>query len=142
MNTVEEHKKYNILMIDDDEQFIDDFQFLLTGPYVLTKAVGGEAGMDLLSRKPFDLVILDINMPAYFASDELQEGLEILRLIKSGSQTGIQPELPVIMLTKNDSEESIRQARQLRANAYFSKPPNVNKIRAKIDELIETENRN
>ena len=121
-------------MIDDDEQFIDDFRFLLTGPYVLTKAVGGEAGMELLSQKPFDLVILDINMPAYFSSDDLQEGLEILRLIKTGKCA----ELPVIMLSKNNSRESMRRAEQrFKANAYFSKPPDISEIRIKIDEILE-----
>lgn len=138
MKTESLKKTYQILIIDDDEQFIDDFRFLLTGPYVLTKAVGGEAGMDLLSQKPFDLVILDINMPAYFSSDDCQEGLEILRLIKTGKR----PELPVIMLSKINSPDSRRQAEQLKASAYFSKPPDISEIRVKIDEILQWRNGN
>ena len=74
-----------ILVIDDDEKFTDDLQFLLKGPYRFTTVTESKRGIELLQKEKFDLVILDMMMPAFFAEEDEMEGVEVLRMMKSNS---------------------------------------------------------
>src|SRR6185436_2804626 len=67
-----------------------------------------------LRDAPFDLAVLDIEMP------ELN-GFELLARIRADSALR---QLPVMMLTGHDDMASIDRAYRLRANAFSSKPVN------------------
>ena len=53
-----------ILVVDDDPQIRRVMQVTLTGQgYEVTDAMTGEAALELLRERTFDLVLLDMNMP-------------------------------------------------------------------------------
>jgi CheY-like chemotaxis protein len=78
---------YQILVVDDDKKFREEFKECFK-EYEVLEAGSGEEALAIL-KKPYevDLVLLDVKLPG-------KEGTEILKEIK-----GIAPELPILMLT-------------------------------------------
>ena len=74
-----------ILLIDDDEEFTNDLSFLLNGSYQFVAVTNGKKGIELLEKEKFNLVVLDIVMPAFYAEGDEKEGIEVLQLIKKRS---------------------------------------------------------
>lgn len=66
------------------------------------------------AKKP-DLIILDVNLP-------FKNGLEVLEIIKSDDAT---KSIPVIMLTTSSSENDIIKSYAHHANAFITKPVDV-----------------
>ena len=131
-------RRFEILIIDDDKQFGEDLKFLLKPSYRVSSAYEGQTGIALLEKKAFDLVILDLNMPSYYANEDEREGLEVLKLIrlKWGLEGGAK--IPVIMITRDDSPESRRKCLQFQADGFFTKPPDIETLKQKINELLES----
>lgn len=70
------------------------------------------------------VIILDLNMPKV-------DGFEILKELKSDMfLRGI----PVIVVSGNSSEENVRKAHALKADAFFTKPMNVYKFQAFLEK--------
>ena len=125
-----------ILVIDDDEKFTDDLQFLLKGPYRFTTVTESKRGIELLQKEKFDLVILDLAMPAFFASDDEKEGIEVLRKIKANSGIENEKKIPVVILTKMNTPENRKICLELKADGFFTKPPVIEVLNNKIDKLL------
>jgi CheY-like chemotaxis protein len=67
-------KKTAILLVDDEEDFLDIVtEFLVEQGYDVTCAQNGDAALEALGRKPFDLLLSDINMPG-------MKGFELLKI--------------------------------------------------------------
>ena len=65
-----------ILVVDDDPQIRRVMMVTLTGQgYEVTDVMTGDAALELLRGRPFDLVLLDMNMPG-------SSGLETCRAIR------------------------------------------------------------
>lgn len=82
-------------------------------------AVDGVDAMDFLHRRgrhanaPIpDLILLDLNLPK-------KDGREVLEDIKSHDRL---KRIPVVILTTSQSEQDILESYQLNANAYVTKP--------------------
>ncbi len=129
---IEAQRTKKILIIDDEEEFLNDLTFLLDGPYQLITAPGSQEGLRLLRKTSPDLIILDIHMPAYLAQSDEDEGIELLRKLKTGRWSKI----PVIILTKFDIEEVKGKCSDFRIEAYFRKPPKVAELKERIGELL------
>lgn len=82
------------------------------------------AGRYAASPKP-DLVLLDFNLPK-------KNGREVLSEIKTDEQL---KSIPVIVLTISNDEEDILKAYNLHANAYITKPIDLNKFMNVIHSL-------
>jgi CheY-like chemotaxis protein len=74
-----------------------------------------------------DLILLDLNLPKY-------DGRQVLEQIRAD------PELthtPVVVLTTSSSEEDILRSYKLHANAYVTKPVDVNQFVAAVRQIDE-----
>ncbi len=71
------------------------------------------------------LVLLDINLPD-------GSGLDLLRKIKS--QT---PDLPVVMLTANDTDDDIVKGFEFGADDYITKPFSLSVLRARVNSRLK-----
>ena len=80
-----------ILLVEDEEKLarVVELELRYEG-YEVEKAFDGRAGLDKALSGEFDLVLLDIMLPAL-------SGMEVLRRLRKESQ------LPVIMLTARDT---------------------------------------
>ena len=116
---------YNILLVDDDREFREEFRDYLED-YQVIEACNGEEALNLL-RKPnvIDLVILDVMMPGL-------RGTEVLREIRK-----IDPELGIIILTGYSSESVAIEALKGHADEYIQKPLDIDKAKEIIGNVLE-----
>ena len=92
----------------------------------------GEEALDFLYRRgahadapSVDLILLDLNLPKY-------DGRQVLEQIKSDPDL---THVPVVILTTSSSEEDILRSYKLHANAYVTKPVDVNQFIAAVRQI-------
>lgn len=106
-------KKFRLLLVDDDAMTRQFMSARLTRQgYDITVAETGDQALHLLEGKPFDLLLLDIMMPGMSGVDVLKQVRRKFSMLN----------LPVIMVTANDLEESMIEALEKGANDYLLKP--------------------
>lgn len=93
---------------------------------VVYEAGSGTEGLELLKGTEVDLILSDINMPA-------MDGLEFLRQIRSQN---LAPDVPVVMITTESSEEHVKQAIQSGAQGYIRKPFTSEQVKERVLPLI------
>ncbi len=114
-----------ILIIDDDQQLGISFAKILSQEgYQTTNAFTGRDGIDLVKKKPPDLVILDIRLPD-------MGGLEVFEVIHEQF-----PKLPVIIITAYSSTETAIGAIQKGAFDYIYKPFDVPEMLLIIEKAV------
>ena len=118
-----EEFKSKVLLVDDEEQFLDTLTQRLEIRGLKVEAVtGGEEALDMVEDKKIDAVILDLAMPGI-------DGIETLRLLKAK-----QPDLQIIMLTGKATVKSGIEAMKLGAADFLEKPVDLNLLLEKIGE--------
>jgi len=116
----------SILIIDDEKEIVESLEELLGFEgYQIHTALTAEEGLQKLGREPFDLVLLDVNLPD-------SNGLEVLRSVKRDS-----PETAVIMITAYDSSQIAFQASREGAESYITKPWDNDKLLLEIRNLLD-----
>jgi two-component system OmpR family response regulator len=103
----------NILVVDDNPSIRSLVHEILEPDYRTVEAENGEQALELLSSDPFDLIILDIEMP-------ITNGWETLHVIRD-EESGW-PNLRVIMLTVRKEPENVLKAWGIGAEYYITKP--------------------
>ena len=90
--------KERILWADDEIDLLKPHILVLENKgYEVETVTNGRDAIDMLSNQIFNLIILDENMPGI-------SGLEALQRIKI-----LQPNVPVIMITKSEEEDIMNQ---------------------------------
>jgi two-component system response regulator YesN len=116
---------YNILLVDDDREFREEFRDFLYD-YNIVEASTGKEALEVLSHpNEIDLVILDVVMPGL-------PGTQVLKRIKAMS-----PGLPVVILTGHGSKGTVIEALKGRADDYIEKPVDINKTKDIVERLIQ-----
>ena len=101
-----------VLVADDHPVFLDGLRMLLDsapGLEVVGAAGDGDALLDLAARTPCDVVVVDLDMPG---PDGAAVTRELLRT---------RPDLPVLVLTMHDDDESVHRALRAGARGYVLK---------------------
>jgi PAS domain S-box-containing protein len=96
-----------------------------------TVVTSGEAALALLAQSPFDLVLMDIEMPS-------MDGLTAARLIRDGGRVDapvLNPALPIVAVTAHVSTEVRQACASAGMNAYIGKPINLDELASVIDTL-------
>lgn len=109
-----------ILVVDDDPQIRRAMRTTLIGRgYEVGDARTGEEGLAQLRSGPYDLVLLDMNMPGI-------GGIETCHKIRSSS------EVAIIMLTVSNTEKDKVEALDAGADDYVTKPFSMPELLARI----------
>ncbi|MBD5233026.1 MAG: bifunctional response regulator/alkaline phosphatase family protein [Bacteroidales bacterium] len=117
-----------ILWADDEIDLLKPhLLFLRNKGYDVITANNGRDAFDMAVAEPFDLIILDENMPGL-------TGLETLALIKQRL-----PHTPVIMITKSEEENIMDQAVGSKIADYLIKPVNPNQILIAIKKHLHSD---
>jgi DNA-binding NtrC family response regulator len=112
-----------VLVVDDDEQFLDVVSRRLKGRGLRVATVtSGEEALSAIEGKVFDMVVLDLMMPGL-------SGIETLRYLKEK-----QPDLQVIMLTGRGDIEVGIEAMKLGAEDLIEKPVDLQVLLERIRE--------
>ncbi len=114
-----------VLVIDDEMGPRESLRMLLKPTYTVHTADSVEKGLQLLTEKKPDAIVMDIRMPG-------TTGIEGLRKIRQ-----IDPHLSVIMLTGFGALETAKEALRLGANDYISKPFDAREMREVISRNVE-----
>jgi DNA-binding response OmpR family regulator len=115
----------NILWVDDEiEMLKSHFLFLKERGYNTTPCTNGLDALGLIDKDTYDIVLLDENMPGL-------NGLETLDGIKNKY-----PDLPVIMITKNEEEHIMNEAIGAKISDYLIKPVNPNQILLSLKKIF------
>jgi signal transduction histidine kinase/ActR/RegA family two-component response regulator len=101
--------------------------FLQPQGAVITEAGNGRECIDLLEKEPFDLVLLDCNMP-------VMDGMEAIVRIRSSGQSWAT--LPVIALTANAMSGDRERLLALGMSGYVSKPVDRLELYAEIERAL------
>lgn len=121
-------KQQRILWADDEIDLLKPhLLFLRNKGYAVVTANNGRDALDMALSDPFDLIILDENMPGL-------TGLETLSMIKQRL-----PHVPVIMITKSEEENIMDQAVGSKIADYLIKPVNPNQILIAIKKHLHSE---
>ncbi len=116
-----------ILWADDEIDLLKPhLLFLRNKGYELVTANNGRDALDMAFAEPFDLIILDENMPGL-------TGLETLSELKQRL-----PQTPVIMITKSEEENIMDQAVGSKIADYLIKPVNPNQILIAIKKHLHS----
>jgi PAS domain S-box-containing protein len=95
----------------------------------VTLVVNGQEAIDMLQQKPFDLVLMDIQMP-------VMGGMEATRIIREDEQrTGTH--IPIIAITAHAMAGDADKYLQNGMDGYVSKPIRLDSLRTEIDRLAK-----
>jgi CheY-like chemotaxis protein len=120
------NQKIHILWADDEIDLLKPhILFLKSKGYEITPVTNGEDAVEKVQQQAFDIVFLDENMPGV-------SGLEALPRIKN-----LQPNLPVVMITKSEEEYIMEEAIGSKIADYLIKPVNPNQILLSIKKIID-----
>ncbi len=120
--------KERILWADDEIDLLKPhILFLENKGYEVETVTNGRDAIDALSNQIFNLIILDENMPGI-------SGLEALQRIKI-----MQPNVPVIMITKSEEENLMNQAIGGEIADYLIKPVNPMQILSSIKKNLHSD---
>lgn len=118
-----------LLVVEDDgfSQELIELYLRKAGFADITVAADGREALDLAKQRPFDLVLLDLNIPRI-------RGAEVLRrLRKEGYLTGT----PVIVSSSITNMEDIVQCLDLGADDFLPKPFNVRLLENRVSACLE-----
>ena len=114
-----------VLWADDEIDLLKPHIFFLQDKgYEVVPVVSGQDAIDCCKEQSFDIIFLDENMPGL-------TGLETLALIKE-----IDPNVPVVMVTKSEEESIMNQAIGNKIADYLIKPVNPNQLLLSIKKNV------
>ena len=117
---------FRVLVVDDEVDFLETLVNRLGKRNIDTTGVrSGEEAVEVMRKKLFDVVILDIKMPGGM------DGIETLREIKK-----MQPLAEVILLTGHASVETSIEGMKLGAFDYLLKPVKLEDLVTKMAEAF------
>jgi len=120
------NEKISILLVDDEERFIDSLQSLLDHyNYSCTKAFTGGEARSLLQEQVFDIALLDVGLPD-------MSGCDIAEFITTHC-----PDTSAIMLTGLNTVETAVRAMKQGAYDFLAKPINHDHLIKVIDKAVE-----
>jgi diguanylate cyclase (GGDEF)-like protein/PAS domain S-box-containing protein len=103
----------SLLVVDDNESNRDALsRRLRQRGYTVSMAASGAEALAAIEHSPFDLILLDVEMPG-------MSGLEVLAQLREQYQPAA---LPVIMVTARSAGADVVEALRLGANDYVTKP--------------------
>mgnify|MGYP001130247162 CR=1 FL=1 len=120
-----------ILVVEDSSAVRSFHRFALSvfRDLELDLAVDGVDAMKKLSEQPYDVVLLDINLP-------LMDGMKVLSSMRR--KGGHQSTTPVIMVTSEADADTARKARELGAFMVLHKPVAAHQIRDAVTLALHT----
>ena len=122
-------KRQKILIVDDSEMNRAILTEILGEKFEILEAVNGQVCVDMLKEygSEISLILLDIVMP-------VMDGFEVLNYMKQNEWIG---DIPVIMISSEDSASSVRQAYELGVTDYINRPFDAKVVRQRVVNTIK-----
>lgn len=125
--------KAKILLVDDDEDFVEATRLVLESkPYEVVVAYDGDEGLAKARQERPDLIILDIIMP-------VKDGFNAAEQLKKDPELR---DIPVLMLTSfsqkvGETSLSVSQGLTLDTEDYVDKPVSPEDLLKRVEKLLK-----
>lgn len=121
--------RYRILIVDDSEMNRMILSEMLKGEFEILEAENGSACLDMLNRyeTKISLILLDIVMPG-------MNGFGVLEYMNRNNLIG---DIPVIMISGEDSGEVIKQAYEWGVSDYIKRPFDMEVVHRRVLNTIK-----
>jgi CheY-like chemotaxis protein len=115
-----------VLVVDDDPTLRETARAYLStrGADVVT-AGDGDAALELLHKREFDIALIDIEMPGL-------TGIEVVSRLRADEKLR---HIPAIMLTIRTDDEAIDRAYKAGATSYLTKPVNWRQLAYQVQQV-------
>jgi class 3 adenylate cyclase len=120
-------EKPTILVVDDTPENIEMLVSILRERYKVKAAISGASALKIATRKPPDLVLLDIMMPD-------MDGYEVCERLKQNPTTH---DVPVVFLTAKTEATEIVKGFEVGAVDYVTKPFNSAELLIRVNTHLE-----
>ena len=121
-----------ILVVDDQQEILELTASVLSGAGYRAETSGsGREALRRLADEPFDLVLLDINMPE-------MDGWETLRLLRADEQLSA---VQVVMFSVKGEVSDKVHSLQEGASGYITKPFIIDELIARVERVLESDPR-
>src|SRR5215213_2019346 len=115
-----------ILWVDDEiESLQSQILFLKNKGYDVNAMTNGFDAIDFVKDNPIDVVLLDESMPGI-------TGLETLAKIKE-----VNSSIPIVLITKNETENLMDEAIGSQISDYLIKPVNPNQVLLSLKKILD-----
>jgi len=115
----------HILVVEDEQKVASFIQRGLEGEgFTVDVANDGESGVELGSKKNYDLILMDIMLPK-------MDGLEAVKALRAKDVTS-----PVLCLTAKDTVEDIVAGLDVGSDDYLTKPFAFAELLARVRSLV------
>jgi len=116
------------LIIDDDALIRSAVTDLLTRVnFEVDIAEDGWEGVRKARKDPYDLILLDIRMPAV-------DGEQVLTILHKG-ENAVSAQLPVVIMSAFFTRDNIIRLRKLGARGFIAKPIDVKNFYTTVDQV-------
>lgn len=124
---VQKTVRMKILLCEDDEvmSFMVITKLRKEGMGEIDHAKDGKAAKEMVARKAYDVVILDIFMPFF-------SGMELIEHIRKD----LELKTPIIILSAEGSEQTVLEAFELGADEFIAKPFSPAELIVRIKRLL------
>lgn len=118
----------NILVVDDSKVMREMLIACLRGKdgLTFTQANSGLEAIEQLSLRPFDLLLLDLNMPDI-------GGIEVVQFVRSQDRL---KNVPIIIVTTRGDDSSRDQALKAGATRFLTKPFSPEVIQSEVSTIL------
>jgi len=114
-----------VLVVDDEPPLRQALRTsLIATGFAVEEARTGDEAVAIVRQRPFELVLLDINMPGI-------SGLEACRRIRA-----MAPRTGIVMVTVRDAEDDKVRALESSADDYITKPFRLRELVARLRALL------
>lgn len=129
IDSAEAKERQQILIVDDSQINSEILAEILKDEYRILEAANGEECINLLKQygTGIALLLLDINMP-------VMDGFEVLDLMNRKHWI---EDIPVIMISSEDSASYVRRAYEMGASDYISRPFDVQVVHQRVSNTIK-----
>lgn len=121
--------RYRILIVDDSEMNRMILSEMLKGEFEILEAENGSACLDMLSRyeMKISLILLDIVMP----------GMDGFGVLEYMNRNNLIKDIPVIMISGEDSGEVIKRAYEMGVSDYIKRPFDMEVVHRRVLNTIK-----
>ena len=123
------HRRQSVLIVDDSELNRKMPGQMLGSRFDIAEAASGEACLQLLEQNAtgISIVLLDIHMP----------GIDGFTVLEEMNQKNLLEQIPVIMISSEDTVDAVRRAFDLGASDYISRPFDAKVVYQRIINTIQ-----
>jgi CheY-like chemotaxis protein len=115
-----------ILWVDDEAELLEPHRLLLGDKgYQVAWATNADDALELLRRQPYDLVLLDEQMPGTRGLDAYKDIHELA------------PTMPVVMVTKSEEDATLKEAIGANIRDYLVKPVTPRQVLTVVTRILE-----